>query len=84
METNPFRYRGYYWDKELNLYYLQTRYYDPQTGRFINADCLAYAYPNVVNGINLYAYCANNPIMMCDPTGRSFWKKLGKVVGGAL
>ena len=35
MEINPFRYRGYYWDKELNLYYLQTRYYDPQTGRFI-------------------------------------------------
>ena len=42
METNPFRYRGYYWDKELNLYYLQTRYYDPQTGRFINADNVGY------------------------------------------
>ena len=77
METNPFRYRGYYWDKELNLYYLQTRYYDPQTGRFINADGIEYAleqYKNI-NALNLYSYCNNNPIMGIDPEGTKskFW-----------
>ena len=35
---NPYRYRGYYYDTEFGLYYLQSRYYDPETGRFINAD----------------------------------------------
>ena len=71
METNPFRYRGYYWDKELNLYYLQTRYYDPQTGRFINADGIEYALEQLqqLNGLNLYAYCFNNPIMGVDEDG---------------
>ena len=77
METNPFRYRGYYWDKELNLYYLQTRYYDPETGRFINADGIEYAleqYKNI-NALNLYSYCNNNPIMGIDPEGTKskFW-----------
>ena len=77
MEINPFRYRGYYWDKELNLYYLQTRYYDPQTGRFINADGIEYAleqYKNI-NALNLYSYCNNNPIMGIDPEGTKskFW-----------
>ena len=71
MEINPFRYRGYYWDKELNLYYLQTRYYDPETGRFINADGIEYALEQLqqLNGLNLYAYCFNNPIMGVDEDG---------------
>ena len=66
---NPFRYRGYYFDTDLNMYYLMTRYYDPQTGRFINADTIEYLDPKTINGLNLYAYCGDNPIMYVDPTG---------------
>ena len=55
--NNPFRYRGYYWDEDLKMYYLMTRYYDPKTGRFINADSIEYLEPETINGLNLYAYC---------------------------
>lgn len=70
---NPIRYRGYYWDKEFNLYYLQSRYYDPLLGRFISADSIDYLEPNNVSGLNLYAYCNNNPIMYVDPSGKWNW-----------
>ena len=66
---NPFRYRGYYYDRETGLYFLQTRYYDPEIGRFLNRDSVAYADPETINGLNLYAYCLNNPIEYVDPTG---------------
>ncbi len=59
---NPFRYRGYYYDTETKLYYLQTRYYDPAIGRFISRDSIEYADPETINGLNLYAYCGNNPV----------------------
>ena len=68
-EVNPFRYRGYYYDVETGLYYLKTRYYDPEVGRFISQDDVSYLDPNSINGLNLYAYCLNNPIMGVDPTG---------------
>ena len=68
-EKNPFRYRGYYYDTETNLYYLQTRYYDPEVGRFISQDDVSYLAPDSINGLNLYAYCSNNPVMATDPTG---------------
>ena len=68
-EVNPFRYRGYYYDAETGLYYLKTRYYDPEVGRFISQDDVSYLDPNSINGLNLYAYCLNNPIMGVDPTG---------------
>ena len=51
------------------MYYLMTRYYDPKTGRFINADSFEYLEPKAINGLNLYAYCNNNPVMNVDPTG---------------
>ena len=70
---NPFRYRGYYYDTDLNLYYLQTRYYDPEIGRFVNLDKLAYLDPETINGLNLYAYCLNNPVMGVDPDGTAPW-----------
>ena len=66
---NPFRYRGYYYDAETGLYYLQTRYYDPQVGRFLNADSVDYIAPDLIGGLNLYAYCNNNPVMYSDPEG---------------
>lgn len=68
---NPFRYRSYYYDVETRLYYLQTRYYDPEVGRFISQDDVDYAEPEVINGLNLYAYCGNNPVMGYDPVGTS-------------
>ena len=70
---NPFRYRGYYYDVETGLYYLQSRYYDPAVGRFINADSLEYLDPETAGGLNLYAYCNCNPVMYVDPDGTAFW-----------
>lgn len=60
--ANPFRYRGYYWDSELQLYYIQHRYYDPQTGRFISAAKTSALNPYAINGLNLYSHASNNPI----------------------
>ena len=66
--TNPLRYRGYYYDKETKLYYLQSRYYDPQIGRFINADGLASTGQGIL-GCNMFAYCGNEPVGGSDPSG---------------
>ena len=66
---NPFRYRGYYWDEEFGLYYLQSRYYDPVTGIFISPDSLKYLDPESVSGMNLYAYCGNDPVNNNDHSG---------------
>ena len=79
-EKNPFRYRSYYFDEESGLYFLQTRYYDPETGRFISRDSIEYADPESINGLNLYAYCGNNPVMNIDPTGNAWWEWLLGIV----
>ena len=65
---NPFRYRGYYYDTETGFYYLQSRYYDPTTGRFLNADGYLSTGTGFV-GYNMYAYCNNNPISRIDKNG---------------
>ena len=65
---NPLRYRGYYYDAETGLYYLQSRYYDPEVGRFINADSYASTGQGII-GCNMFAYCLNNPVIFADFTG---------------
>ena len=66
---NPIRYRGYYYDTETGLYYLQSRYYDATLCRFLNRDNVNYLEPESIHGLNLYAYCNNNPVMFADPSG---------------
>ncbi len=75
---NPYRYRGYYYDTETGLYFLKTRYYDPAVGRFISMDDVAYIDPETIGGLNLFAYCNNNPVMNFDPSGHSpeWWQWL--------
>lgn len=65
---NPFRYRGYYYDVDLNLYYLQSRYYDPVLCRFISVDSYVSTGTGIL-GYNMYAYCNNNPVMYEDGNG---------------
>ena len=65
---NPFRYRGYYYDTESGFYYLMSRYYDPVTHRFINADGYFQSGGNILDA-NTFAYCANNPVLNVDPLG---------------
>lgn len=65
---NPFRYRGYYYDKETNLYYLNSRYYNPKWGRFISPDKIIGSNADMIS-YNLYSYCSNNPINFSDNTG---------------
>ena len=81
---NPFRYRGYYYDTETGLYFLQTRYYDPEVGRFLNRDSVQYADPETINGLNLYAYCLNNPVEYVDPTGHFPFFILTALIGTAI
>ena len=68
--VNPFRYRGYYFDTETGFYYLQSRYYNPEWGRFLNADVYVNANGDLM-GYNMYTYCSNNPVKHTDPSGEA-------------
>ena len=68
---NPLRYRGYVYDQETDLYYLQSRYYNPAIGRFINADAFASTGDGVM-GNNMFVYCGNNPVNRVDKTGERY------------
>ncbi len=78
---NPIRYRGYHWDGDMNLYRLGKRLYDPEVGRFLQPDDGAYADPTVPFGLNMYAYCLNDPVNHSDPTGHFVIGALLAVLG---
>ena len=71
-EINPLRYRGYYYDTETGFYYLQSRYYDPEICRFINADGYSSTGAGFL-GYNMFAYCNNNPVVFTDEDGCTQW-----------
>ena len=67
---NPFRYRGYYYDSEIGMYYLQSRYYDPSIGRFLNADELQFLVLGIrIIKYNYFIYCENSPTNDKDKSG---------------
>ena len=68
LELNPFMYKGYFYDREIKMYYLKSRYYDPDLGRFISADAEVGSVGETM-GMNLYAYCKCNPICYADENG---------------
>ena len=83
--ANPFRYRGYYYDNESGFYYLQSRYYDPATGRFLNADDTAYiGASGTILGYSLFAYCENNPVSYMDSTGNWLLQAICGIAGAVV
>ena len=87
-DINPFRYKGYYYDVETQLFYCNSRYYSPELFRWISPDSIDYLDPESINGLNLYCYCMNNPIMYADPSGHMpewlQWTLGGLIVVGAI
>ena len=81
---NPLRYRGYYYDRETRLYYLQSRYYDFANCRFINADTFATTDANGFLSANMFAYCENNPVMRTDEDGEVAHIIVGAIIGVAF
>ena len=83
---NPYRYRGYRYDTETGLFYVGSRYYDPNTCRFMNADEPAMLALNATNpiGANLFAYCNNNPVNFADPTGYIAANIVGAAIGAII
>lgn len=63
IQTNSFRYKGYYYDVKTQLFYCNFRYYLPELCRFISPDSIEYLEPEIINGLNLYCYCMKNPVM---------------------
>ncbi len=89
MEMNPIRYKGYYYDVETQLYLVSSRYYSPELCRFISPDSVDYLDPSSINGLNLYAYCNNDPINYADPSGHvaisiGLLLAIGGIVGAVI
>ena len=82
-EVNPLRYRGYYFDQETGLYYLNDRYYDPFVCRFVNADGYICTGQDIL-GANMFVYCGNNPVLRADTEGTAWWIPVTAVVGGVV
>ena len=83
--SNPIRYRGYYFDTETSLYYVSSRYYDPEIGRFINSDDIDYlGADGSPLSYNLFAYCMNNPVNRFDVNGNWSMPNWLKVTVGAV
>ena len=82
-KLNPFRYRGYVYDTETGLYYLGSRYYNPETGRFINADSYLSTGQGVL-GTAMFSYCNNNPVNACDDGGTFLCTLIGAAVGAVF
>ena len=86
-KDNPYRFKGYYYDEETGMYYLKSRYYQPEICRFISADEpeLTRITPMALTDKNLYAYCDNNPIVRRDMDGALWGFVLaGAAVGAAI
>lgn len=79
---NPFRYRSYYYDNETELYYLNSRYYSPEIGRFINADAIIKDLSTNSLSTNMYSYCKNNPIIHSDKNGQ--WAIFDDIAAGIV
>ena len=85
LAANPIRYRGYIYDTETGLYYVSSRYYDPEIGRFINADDIDYlGADGSPLSYNLFAYCMNNPVNRFDDNGNWSLPNWAKVAIGAV
>ena len=85
-ETNPIRYRGYYYDTETRLYYVNSRYYDPAVKRFVNSDddLLSATSPETLTDKNYFTYCDNNPVGRADDEGNFWHIVIGAAVSGVL
>ncbi|MDE5963953.1 MAG: RHS repeat-associated core domain-containing protein, partial [Eubacterium sp.] len=81
--VNPIRYRGYYFDAETGFYYLQSRYYNPTVGRFLNADIYCDTGTSLL-GTNMFAYCENNPTNSVDSNGYMAAEAAGAVATGKI
>ena len=86
-DINPIRYKGYYYDSDIGMYYLQSRYYDPALRRFINADdpsLIEDLAKSSVIGSNLFLYCDNNGANNSDKNGYAVSNIVGGIVGGVI
>ena len=89
---NPFRYKGYYYDDDTEMYYCKSRFYVPKWRRWLNSDSINYLEPQNITCLNLFAYCNNNPVMYVDPTGDFaisisallIGAGVGALIGGAI